>query len=72
MVPYDQPEAALVRTYHSFDCVKMLTCLDCPGYDHQMGGERSSDRLILCPVPYTYSVIPKYSPYSGSRMRFTA
>ena len=53
MVPYDKAEAALVRRYCASECVRMLICLDCPGYDHQMGEERSSDRLILCPVPNT-------------------
>ena len=42
MVPYDQPEAALVRCYRASEFVQILICPDRPGYDHQMGGERSS------------------------------
>jgi len=34
MVPYDQPEAALVRRYRASGCVKMLTCSAYLGYDH--------------------------------------
>ena len=72
MVPYDQPEAALVRRYHSFDCVRVLTCLDSSGYDHSMGEERSPDRLILCIVSGTHIMITRRCPHPCSRMRFIA
>ena len=72
MVPYDQPEAALVRRYPAFECVRMLICFGCPGYDHPMGEERSSDRLILSIAACTHIMIARGPSYPGSRMRFIA
>lgn len=46
MVPYDQPEAALVRRRCAPECAKMLTCSTCTGYDYPMDQEYSSDELI--------------------------
>ena len=46
MVPYDQPEAALVRCYPASKYAEMLTYPTCPGYDYPMGQECSSDELI--------------------------
>lgn len=46
MVPYDQPEAALVRRYRVSDCMKTLTRSAHPGHDYPMGQERPSDELI--------------------------
>ena len=61
MVPCDQHKAALVRPYRAFGYVWMLICLDCPGYDHQMGEERPSDRLILCVTACTHIMIARGS-----------
>ena len=47
MVPYDRPGAALVRCFRDFECVQMLICPDCPGYDHPMGEERFPDGMVL-------------------------
>jgi len=52
MVPYDQPEAALVRRCRAFECAKTLTRSTYPGHDYPMGQERSSGELIRCIVPY--------------------
>ena len=60
MVPYDQPEAALVSCYRPSECVGMLTCPNCPGYDNPMGEERPSERLIRCVVPRT-----RFYPYKS-------
>ena len=53
MVPYDQPEAALVRRYRPSEQMRVLTCPNYPGYDYPMGEERSSDGLILSIVSST-------------------
>ena len=52
MVPYDQPEAALVRRHCAPEYVKMLTSLTCLGYDYPMGQEYSSGELIRCIVSH--------------------
>lgn len=50
MVPYDQPEAALVRCQRASECVEMLSCPTCLGYDYPMGQECPSGELIRCIV----------------------
>jgi hypothetical protein len=46
MVPYDQPEAALVRRYRASEYTATLTRSNYPGYDYSMGQECSSGELI--------------------------
>ena len=55
MVPYDQPEAALVRRHRASGCMVMLTGFNRSGYDYPMGQERSSDELIRCIVPRVFN-----------------
>jgi hypothetical protein len=50
MVPYDQPEAALVRRSRSSEPMKTLTCSVYPGHDYPMGQERPSGALMRSPI----------------------
>jgi hypothetical protein len=50
MVPYDQPEAALVRRHRASECVEMLTRPAWLGYDYPMDQEYSTGELIRCLV----------------------
>lgn len=48
MVPYDQPEAALVSHGRAIELMRILTCPNSnfPGYDYSMGEGHPSDGLI--------------------------
>ena len=59
MVPYDQPEAALVSHSCPSECTRMSTYSNCPGYDYPVGEEHPSDGLILCILFHTWFRAPK-------------
>ena len=73
MVPYDQPEAALVGRHRPSKYVWRLTCHRYPGYDYPMGEEHSSDGLIGCIVSctwlYAYKLGSLRPPRAGSTTR---
>ena len=57
MVPYDQPEAALVRRCRVSESVEVLTCSAYLGHDYPVGQEHPLDELI-CISSYTVHLIP--------------
>lgn len=52
MVPYDQPEAALVCRYRASRCVEMLTYSTYSGHDYPMGQEYPLELIVLSSSMY--------------------